>query len=212
MVTTSADAANSCRLHFLLMVKLKGSAMEPFLNNPDFDSKGFEMVGRLCQTYAPSAKSDLYSNILSLFYLEMGHKESIEQLFGQIWRYDLLLKAAGITLDRCLLSMIGMKALDDRFEALKNDFILNPETYSSLSLDHLEQRILQWRSSASTMSSASSMDLPTPAYAAAAGAHIKPISPSNSTLSVDDIKQYRCVTSARRVTIKEVNRRWCEKK
>jgi len=211
MVTTSANAANSRRLHFLLMVKLKGSAMEPFLNNPEYDAKGFEMVARLCQTYAPSAKSDLYSNFFSLFYLEMGPQESVEQLFGNIRRYDLLLKAADITLERRRLSMIGMKALDDRFEALKNDFILNPETYSTLSLDHLEQRILQWRASASTMSSASPTALPTPAYAAAAGAHVKPSSHSSnshsstSILSIDDVKQLRtdgnCVCGCKHHTL-----------
>jgi hypothetical protein len=54
MVTTSGNAGNSHRLHFLLLSKLTDASMSSFYHNPEFEGKGFETVAHLCQEYAPS--------------------------------------------------------------------------------------------------------------------------------------------------------------
>jgi len=60
------NAANSNRLYILLTLKVGSPALEPFFNNPKFEGKGFEMLARLKQTYAPSETSQVVSRHLAV--------------------------------------------------------------------------------------------------------------------------------------------------
>ena len=62
-----------------------------------------------------------------------------------------MLAAGGWPQEPQMLTMVLMKALDGRFVAFKSDFALNSNTYSELSLDELEQRILKWAFSTQIM-------------------------------------------------------------
>lgn len=146
--TTPTNAANSHRLHFLLVCKLKGAAMEPFHDNATYLGKGFEMLGRLRQTYAPTKESDIYANFQSLFSLDMGPKDSLDHFVSQIRRYAAALKFGGVEVHQCLLSMIYMRGLDDRFELLKQHFAVNPEQYAQKTLEELHHATLQFSASA----------------------------------------------------------------
>ncbi len=91
------------------MCKLVDAALYPFLDNTHFEGWGFEMIARLCQSYAPSKDSDIYSNFLSLFLLEQGPQDSVDHFVSQIRGYSASLKSGGIMVDPCLLSMFFMK-------------------------------------------------------------------------------------------------------
>lgn len=87
LVTTygvGGNAENSNCLYILLTLKVGSPAMLPFLNNPMYVGKGFEMLARLQQTFAPSQKSDLYSNFVGLVYLEQGPSDTVEHVASQI--------------------------------------------------------------------------------------------------------------------------------
>jgi hypothetical protein len=118
LVTTSDNAANSNRLYLLLTLKLGPPADLPFLENPTYVGKGFEMLARLKQTYAPSQKGDLYSNFVGLVFLEQGPTDSVEYVVSRIRHYAAMLAAGGWPQQPILLTMVLMKALDDRYEAL----------------------------------------------------------------------------------------------
>jgi hypothetical protein len=84
LATTAENAENSNRLYVLLIVKLGSPADLPFLNNPAYDGRGFEMLARLKQTYAPSEKGDLYSNFVALVFLEQRPQDSVEFVASRI--------------------------------------------------------------------------------------------------------------------------------
>lgn len=113
---------------------------QPFLH-------GFEMVARLCTTYAPSDMSAMYSNFVSLIYIEMAPSDTVEHYISQICCYYTGLCHAGITLHPYVLVMIVLKGLHDGFQLLRDDFSMCLQSYADLSLELLEKRILQWSAS-----------------------------------------------------------------
>ncbi len=118
LATTAENAENSNRLYVLLIVKLGSPADLPFLNNPAYDGRGFEMLARLKETYAPSEKGDLYSNFVAVVFLEQGPQDSVEFVASSIRHYAAMLAAGGWRQDPILLTMVLMKARDDWYEAL----------------------------------------------------------------------------------------------
>ena len=210
LVTTPENANNSHRLYLLLTLKLGSPADLPFLDNPEYVGHGFEMLARLQQTYAPSQKSDLYSNFVGLVFLEQGPTDSVEYIASRIRHYAAMLAAGGWRQEPILLTMVLMKALDDRYDALKSDFSLNPEIYAVLTVDQLEQRILKWAASRKVLSS-SDPSLSASAAAAATKprglpASDTPAKPTASSSSPDlttelitaRVKEGRCVCSRRK--------------
>ncbi len=79
-----------------------------------------------------------------------------------------MLAAGGWHQEPILLTMVVMKALDDRYDARKSDFSLNPEIYAVLTVDQLEQQILKWAASRKVLS------LSDPSLSASAAAATKP--------------------------------------
>ena len=139
------NAANSNRVHFLLLGKLSDAPMASFYDNPEYDGKGFEMVAHLCQQYAPSKETDVFVNMQSLMFLEHDESlESVPQLAAKIRKLDAALTAGGETVPRSILTMTFMKCLDDRYDYLKSDFKLNPNVYLSLSINKLEEKVVNW--------------------------------------------------------------------
>ena len=144
LVTTPANAANSNRLANLLTVKVGEPASRPFFNNPAYIGKGFERLARLRQTYAPSERGDRFGNIQGLIFLEQGPQDSLEDTVSKIRQFAAMLDSGGWPPDPQLLTNVLMKALDDRYAAIKSDFALNPEVYADMTVDDLEQRIIKW--------------------------------------------------------------------
>ncbi len=66
-----------------------------------------------------------------------------------------------------------MKAIDDRYAALKSDFSLNQAAYAALTLDQLEQRIIKWAASQKILSASG------PSASASASA-AKPFTPAST--------------------------------
>jgi hypothetical protein len=68
----------------LLVVKLKGAALDAFHDNEEYINRGFEMMDKLHETSAPSCQSDIYTNFLSLVSVEMGAKDMLDHFISQI--------------------------------------------------------------------------------------------------------------------------------
>jgi hypothetical protein len=147
LVTTPTNAANSNRLANLLTIKVGEPAIRPFFDNPSYVGKGFEMLARLQQTYAPSTKSDRFSNLAKLIFIEQGPQDSLEDVVSKIRQYAAMLSAGGWKQDEQMLTSILMKALDDRYAPIASDFSLNQDAYADLTLDEFEQKIIKWASS-----------------------------------------------------------------
>jgi hypothetical protein len=136
-VTTAANATSSNALYILLVGKLRSPAVDIVHNNSNFHGRGFELLNRLRQTYAPQGAADIYSNFLSLFSLAMGPKDTVDSIMVELRRYALALAAGGCTVPPQLLWMVFMKCLDDRYTVLKHSFVLDPERYARMDLDKL---------------------------------------------------------------------------
>ena len=147
LVTTSRNAGNSHRLHFLLLSKLTDATMSSFYHNPEFEGKGFEMVAHLCQEYAPSKASDVFVNLQKLMFMELKAQETIPEFVARIRTTNALLQAGGETINPSLLTMLLMRNLPDDYESLKADCALYPERYATMSLSTLEKRVIRWTAS-----------------------------------------------------------------
>ena len=77
----------------------------------------------------------------------MGPKDSLDHFVSQIRRFNAALRAGGVVVDPCILSMVFMRGLDDRYELLKQHFVVSPEKYARMSVDQLLQETLQIESS-----------------------------------------------------------------
>ena len=95
---------------------------------------------------SPSKVIDVYSNFISLFTLQQGPQDSVDTFVSQIRQFGSSLAAGGMPLDPRILSMVFMLGLDDRFDILKRDFVLNAEKYVGLSLDALQQETIRFTS------------------------------------------------------------------
>ncbi len=147
LATTPSNAANSNWLANLLTIKVGEPATRPFFDNPFYVGKGFEMLARLWQTYAPSTKSDRFSNLAKLIFIEQGPQDSLEDVVSKIRQYAAMLSAGGWKQDEQMLTSILMKALDDRYAPIASDFSLNQDAYADLTLDEFEQKIIKWAAS-----------------------------------------------------------------
>ncbi len=189
LVTTAANSANSNRLANLLTIKVGEPAIRPFFNNQSYVGKGFEMLARLCQTYAPSTMGDRFSNLAKLIFLEQGPQDSLEDVVSKIRQYAAMLTAGGWKQDEQMLTSILMKALDDRYAPIASDFSLNQEAYAALTLDEFEQKIIKWAASHKILVGPSGGASAASALAArrarASG------QPSTSNLNAGDIKKLR---------------------
>jgi hypothetical protein len=130
----------------LLMCKLKGAALIPFLSTEAYDSPGFEMVAKLQETYAPLKDINIYANIMSLMYLEQA-SDSVDKFTSKICRLHASLKSGGISIDPRIISALFMRGLGNQFDLLKQDFMLNSSKYVIMPLGHLEQTRTHFSSS-----------------------------------------------------------------
>jgi hypothetical protein len=121
----------------------------------NFNDRGFELLDHLRQTYAPQRQSDAYANFLGLFGLEMGPTDSLDKTVQQIRQYALALHAGGAPLPPKLLTMVFMKALDDRYDLLKQSFVLDSEKYAAMSLHDLYTTALNFTTSSKQLLSSS---------------------------------------------------------
>lgn len=180
------------QLYLFLVEKLRTPALDTFHNSTPYMGFGFEMLDCLRQTFTLQHKSDIYTNFLGLISLDMGPKDTLDQMVSHIRKYAVVLKAGSVNVPPPLLSMIFMKSLANRYEVLKQNFVVQPKKYIWMSIDCLHQVTSQFTTAAERLLSPSC-----PHMAGSAAAISKesnnppPISPSPtpSTINVDDIKQ-----------------------
>jgi hypothetical protein len=190
LVTTTRNLANSNMLYLFLVGKLRTPALDAFHNNTTYMGFGFEMLDRLRQTYAPQRQSNIYMNFLGLISLDMGPKDTLDQMVAQIRKYAMALSAGSVEVPPPLLSMTFMKSLDDRFEVLTQNFIVEPKKYIHMSIDRLHQVTNQFSTSAQCLLSTT---LPrSVGSVAAAGKSNAPApasSPGPNLINAKDIQQ-----------------------
>jgi hypothetical protein len=154
LLTTTLNHTHSKLLYKFLLGKLRNSALDA-VHATNFNDRGFELLDHLRQTYAPQRQSDAYANFLGLFGLEMGPTDSLDKTVQQIRQYALALHAGGAPLPPKLLTMVFMKALDDRYDLLKQSFVLDSEKYAAMSLHDLYTTALNFTTSSKQLLSSS---------------------------------------------------------
>jgi hypothetical protein len=200
LVTTAANAISSNALYILLVGKLRPPAIDIVHNNITLRGRGFELMNRLRQTYAPQGASHIYSNFLSLFSLAMGPKDTVDSIMVAIRQYALALASGGCPVPPQLLSMVFMKGLDDHYTVLKHNFVLDPDRYARMDLDKLyatpvqfnvaKERFLGEEAPPFPAAAAATSTPATPSAAAAATPAPSATTPSGKCkLNADDIKK-----------------------
>jgi hypothetical protein len=174
LVTTPLNRTNSRLLYTFLLGKLRDAALDA-VHATNFADCGFELLDHLRQTYAPQRQSDTYANFLGLIGLEMAPNDTLEKTVQRIQQFASALEAGGAPLPSKFLSMVFMNSLDDRYELLKQSFVLDSEKYSTMSLHQLYTTTLNFTTSSKQLLSSSA----TPFAASAASS---PGSPTSATM------------------------------
>ena len=76
--TTPANLNNSRCVRTLLMCKLQGQALNPFLHADSYVDKGFEMMAKILKTYSPSSDEDIYTNFVGLLNHQQQPPDSLD--------------------------------------------------------------------------------------------------------------------------------------
>jgi hypothetical protein len=181
LITTTRNHMHSKLLYKFLLGKLRDSALNA-VHATNFNDRGFEPLDHLRQTYAPQRQSDAYANFLGLFALEMGPTDSLDKVVQQLRQYASALHAGGAPLPPKLLTMFFMKTLDDRYELLKQSFVIDSEKYASMSLHDLYTAALNFTTSSKQLLSSSAPSL---AFAASASSSTPDPSNASSTAPAD---------------------------
>ena len=166
-ITNGSNLDQSRRVRTLLMCKLQGPALQPFLHDDSYRDKGFEMIAKLIDTYSPSSNEDIYSNFVGLLNHSQGPTDTLDFFTSELRRYAICLESGGITLDPRILAMVFMNGLSDRYSSLKHDFCLHASRWSTYSLEALQQEVRQYSLKVKNM-----MDVdPSGAHASSVAAH-----------------------------------------
>lgn len=179
LVTTAANASHSKLLYRFLIGKLRSAALDSVHGNPTFIDKGFELVDHLRQTFAPQRSSDVYANFLGLWGLEMSPSDTLDKTVQRLRQYLLALEAGDAKLPPKFQTMFFMRCLDDRFEVLKQAFVIDSNRYTNMSIHELYTAAQSFTTSAKHLLSNSAP----PRAAAAAKAPTKGSSSADPTPS-----------------------------
>lgn len=79
-------------------------------------------------------------------YLKQN-SDSINKFTSNVLCLNASLETGGILIDHCIIITLFMRSLEDQFDLLKQDCVLNSSKCVNMSLDHLEQMTTHFSSS-----------------------------------------------------------------
>ena len=165
LVTNKENMKRSKNLWFIITQALTKDAANIFVERPEFDGKGYEMLDKLISIYAPTGDLAAFVLFRELMGFRMKTKDAIESYISRLRRIMARLKSSSVTVDLRLLVLFAVYGLDERFLAVKKDLAVNAKNYASLDLDGLIMKCNSFTITDDVMDD----DKETPSAAAAAG-------------------------------------------
>ena len=119
-----------------LINTLPERALNPFLNDPSFIGKGFEMWERLCRKNATDGPLAVFTTFMQLFELRQGSTEDWGDYMAKVRGIDNLLRGKTVT---DLMVLFAIFAADgSRYNELVNSFRRGDATVLKADLSQLE--------------------------------------------------------------------------
>jgi hypothetical protein len=108
--------------------------LDLFVEESQFDGKGFEMIAHIDQYFNPSGTVDSLSHIFDLIDIKQAQDESVITLKARFSRVFARLKMGGVAIDSALQVGFMLRALRTAYHGVVQDFRLGCHSLASATL------------------------------------------------------------------------------
>jgi hypothetical protein len=115
-----------------------------FVEESQFDGKGFEMIKHIDKYFNPSITVDSLSYIFNLINVKQASDESVITLKVRFSRFFAFLKLGGIAIDSALQVGFMLRALLLRYHGVVQDFCLGHHSLASATLQSVVEQCMAY--------------------------------------------------------------------
>jgi hypothetical protein len=144
LVTTKDNQVASSWWEEVINFYVKPPIFDLFVEESQFDGKGFEMIEHIDKYFNPSSTVDSLSHIFDLIDVKQALDKSVINLKAQFPRLFASLKLGGIAIDSALQVGFMLRALLSRYHGVVQDFRLGRHSLASATLQSVVEQCLAY--------------------------------------------------------------------
>ena len=134
LVTSTSNAVASAWWEEVINYYVKPPISDLFVEESQFDGKGFEMIDHIDKYFNPSGTVDSLSHIFDLIDIKQAPAESVITLKARFSRVFASLKMGGVSIDSALQVGFMLRSLLPSYQGVVQDFRLGRHSLSSATL------------------------------------------------------------------------------
>ena len=134
LLTTTENATASAWWEEVINFYIKPPISDLFVEESQFDGKGFEMIEHIDKYFNPSGTVDSLSHIFDLIDIKQASDENVISLKARFSRVFARLKMGGVVIDSALQVGFMLRALLSTYHGVVQDFRLGRHSLSTATL------------------------------------------------------------------------------
>jgi hypothetical protein len=134
LLTTTDNATASAWWEEVINFYIKPPISDLFVEESQFDGKGFEMIEHIDKYFNPSGTVDSLSHIFDLIDIKQASDENVISLKARFSRVFARLKMGGVVIDSALQVGFMLRALLSTYHGVVQDFRLGRHSLSTATL------------------------------------------------------------------------------
>jgi hypothetical protein len=144
MIMTTVNAVTSAWWEEVINYYIKPPISDLFVEESQFDGKGFEMIDHIDKYFNPSGTVDSLSHIFDLIDIKQAAEESVITLKARFSLSFACLKMGGVAIDSALQVGFMLRALKSTYHGVVQDFRLGRHSLPSATLQSVVNQCLAY--------------------------------------------------------------------
>jgi hypothetical protein len=144
LLTTKDNLITSTLWEEVINYYVKPPISDLFVEESQFNGKGFEMIEHIDKYFNPSGTVDSLSHIFDLIDIKQAQVESVITLKARFSRVFARLKMGGVTIDLALQVGVMLRALRTTYQGVVQDFRLGCHSLASATLQSVVEQCMSY--------------------------------------------------------------------
>jgi hypothetical protein len=144
LLTTKDNLITSAWWEEVINYYVKPPISDLFVEESQFDGKGFEMIEHIDKYFNPSGTVDSLSHIFDLIDIKQAQAESVIMLKARFSRVFARLKMGGVAIDSALQVGFMLRALRTTYQGIVPDFRLGRHSLASATLQSVVKQCMSY--------------------------------------------------------------------